>query len=250
MLRASRGPEVPHPRLSSFEGEAASVQNKEACHERLCREKDGVALCDYPGPSSRQLEFDAPLGLQLTGGPSGAPDLRLNLISLRAGADVQAAWTCKRRRSSLARKAPLLADAAGFAGRAAGLLFLQLIFPDSLPPHLKYLALAGSVSAATRLVGLARSRRRGSTVSRLKQHGHAAAADLRRAAPWLVDGTASTARWLDAYGIPAFALMLGATLWSWFNPVSYHDTYPPHIDLLSLGILLCHLSQLRCNRQA
>ncbi|KAL3147271.1 hypothetical protein ABBQ32_002762 [Trebouxia sp. C0010 RCD-2024] len=170
--------------------------------------------------SEDSFQASLPLRLQLTGSASGNPDLRLQLFSFRHGtacqhvprppADHHNAW---------------MSGVINSASKAGTLMFLRLVFADEMAGTqmplmaLGAASLVGQAALTTpqqRQLALKQLRRRSSAVPRRFRH---AAAQIASGA-W--PAAKQVARLPGDYATPAFGLWVGAHVWAYMSPHSYH----------------------------
>ncbi|CAL8461811.1 g1342 [Coccomyxa elongata] len=199
--------------------------------EKHLRPVERPACNDYgeteePSTSGRVAELQVPLKLRLTGSPNGKPDLQLHLFTLNLG---EAAGN-SHGRAGRGRQSPHLSDAAKALESAAALLFLQLVFPDSVPAVVRRLAWIGAVSSGAQAAASAapqryrdrlerRLRRNGAQAMRiLESRKYLGSSGLKGAK--LVVGQATD--WVERYSAAAAGLVVAASFWSVVHPPSYH----------------------------
>ncbi|KAK9908907.1 hypothetical protein WJX75_004527 [Coccomyxa subellipsoidea] len=188
--------------------------------------RKAMGSCAEQPPQASSASRKVPLKLRLTGSPNGKPDVQLQLFSLKFG---EAA--CRPSgKSSRTQQPPHLSDAAKALESAAALLFLQLVFPDSVPAVVRRLAWIGAVSAGAQAAArsapqqhrdqLERSLRQGSAhvMRRLESRVNLCCNGLQGASK--VVGHA--ANWVDRYSAAAAGLVVAASFWSVLHPPSYH----------------------------
>ncbi|KAL0035601.1 hypothetical protein WJX79_001935 [Trebouxia sp. C0005] len=129
------------------------------------------------------VEAGLPLRLQLTGSASGNPDLRLQLLSVRAGT------ACERVQHHQApqQRNAVVAGIAGSANKAGSLLFLRLVFADGMHGSEGPLIALGAVS----LIGqaaLATHVQRQQAIKQLQRRTSAVPRRCRRAAVEIASG--------------------------------------------------------------
>ncbi|KAL0050818.1 hypothetical protein WJX82_007739 [Trebouxia sp. C0006] len=192
-------------------------QRIQAWYQPVARESSEDADTSQ-GPA---VEAGLPLRLQLTGSASGNPDLRLQLLSVKAGT------ACERVQDHPApnQQYAAVAGIIDSANKAGSLLFLRLVFADGMRGSEGPLIALGAVS----LIGqaaLATHVQRQQAIKQLQRRTSAVPRRCRRAAVEIASGVWPAAKQVvrlpGEYVSPAAALWVGAHMWAWLSPNSYH----------------------------
>ncbi|CAK0783811.1 hypothetical protein CVIRNUC_007011 [Coccomyxa viridis] len=175
----------------------------------------------------RDADFTVPLQFRVTGSPNGKPDLQLQLLRLDFGSEVKHDPAQHRYGGQQLLTIPGLQGAARGLESAAAILFLQLIFPDKVPPIAKRLAWMGALSVGAQAAGaLVAKKKREEFVQRLRQRGgsmldklgHTKSAPMRG----VKAAAGCAAANIERYSTAAAGLLVAAAFWSVLHPPSYH----------------------------